>query len=78
MADAFFHPNSRARLSIMAKQGMYIMVTKVRTISCTDDIMDAKSVVWKMTESISIVSSFLTIPNIRRIHIGAAILANQL
>ncbi len=46
-----------ARLSIKARQGMYIMITMARTINWVGDITAAKSVVWNITNSISMAAA---------------------
>ena len=64
---AFLHPNSDAIASILARHGMYIMLTNANTINCTGVIIEPKFVVWKITANVNRVISFLTIPNINNI-----------
>jgi len=42
VSRAFIYPNSLARLNTQAKQGMYIIITRARTIIWAGDIPTAK------------------------------------
>ena len=56
--EAFIHPKlPLARLSIKARQGMYVMVTRARTINWFGDITAAKSAVWNITNIISMAAA---------------------